>query len=78
MRTLVFVLILLCGAMPALGAAQAPAASFAGKTIYILIGFGPGGANDVWARTIALHLGNHLPGRPRVVPQIPPARAGSS
>lgn len=76
MRTLVFVLILLCGAMPALGVAQTPAAFFAGKTIYILIGFGPGGANDVWARTIALHLGNHLPGRPRVVPQNSPGAGG--
>ena len=29
---------------------------FAGKTISIVVGFGPGGANDLWARTIAQHL----------------------
>lgn len=56
----------------------APAAPemFAGKTINILIGFGPGGANDTWARTIAKHLGDHLAGHPRVVPQNAPGAGG--
>src|SRR6185437_13094117 len=35
---------------------------FAGKTINLLVGFGPGGANDVWARVISKHLPKHLPG----------------
>ena len=49
---------------------------FAGRTVNILIGFGPGGANDIWARTIAVHLGRHIPGNPRVVPQNSPGAGG--
>ena len=51
-------------------------AFFAGKTVYILIGYGPGGANDVWGRTIAKHLGNHIPGHPRVIVQNVPGAGG--
>jgi tripartite-type tricarboxylate transporter receptor subunit TctC len=42
---------------------------FAGKTIRLLIGFGPGGANDAWARNFARHMGGHLPGNPTIVPE---------
>ena len=59
---------------PAVGAEV----SFAGKTISILVGFGPGGANDVWGRTIAQHLGNHLAGHPRVIVQNVPGAGGLS
>ena len=76
MRAFVLALTILWVAAPALSAARLPAEFFAGKTVYILIGFGPGGANDVWARTIAAHLGNHLPGHPRVVPQNSPGAGG--
>jgi tripartite-type tricarboxylate transporter receptor subunit TctC len=60
------------------GARAAPAAPemFAGKTITILIGFGPGGANDTWARTVAKHMGDHLAGHPRVIPQNAPGAGG--
>jgi len=59
---------------PAVGAEV----SFAGKTISILVGFGPGGANDVWSRAIAQHLGNHLAGHPRVIVQNVPGAGGLS
>jgi len=49
--------------------AQTPEGAFAGKTITMLIGFGPGGGYDLWARVIARHIGKHLPGNPTVVPQ---------
>src|SRR5579863_3048867 len=49
--------------------AQAPDAAFAGKTVTMFIGFGPGGGYDLWARVIARHLGKHLPGDPTVIPQ---------
>jgi tripartite-type tricarboxylate transporter receptor subunit TctC len=49
--------------------AQVPEISFAGKTVTMIIGFGPGGGYDLWARTIARHLGKHLPGNPIVAPQ---------
>jgi tripartite-type tricarboxylate transporter receptor subunit TctC len=44
-------------------------ATFAGKTVTMYIGFGPGGGYDLWARVVARHIGAHLPGNPTVVPQ---------
>jgi len=54
----------------------APSQFFAGKTVTLLVGFGPGGENDTWARLIAKHLPDHFAGRPRVVVQNSPG-AGS-
>ncbi len=42
----------------------------------LIIGFGPGGGYDLWGRTVARHIGKHLPGKPSVVPQNMPG-AGS-
>ena len=50
--------------------------SLAGKTVQMLIGFGPGGGYDLWGRVVARHIGKHLPGNPTVVPQNMPG-AGS-
>jgi tripartite-type tricarboxylate transporter receptor subunit TctC len=63
---------LLLGATP--GWAQADV--FAGKTVHMIIGFGPGGGYDLWGRTVARHIGRHLPGKPNVVAQNMPG-AGS-
>ncbi len=52
-----------------LAAAQTPDAVFAGKTINMIIGFGPGGGYDLWGRIVARHIGKHLPGNPTVAPQ---------
>lgn len=49
---------------------------FAGKTVSMIIGFGPGGGYDLWGRVVARHIGKHLPGNPTVVPQNMPG-AGS-
>jgi len=54
----------------ALALGPAPAAaqeSFAGKTVTISVGFGPGGGYDLYARVLARHLGRHLPGQPTVI-----------
>jgi len=56
--------------------AWAQADVFAGKTVQMIIGFGPGGGYDLWGRTVARHIGKHLPGKPQVVPQNMPG-AGS-
>src|SRR5262245_40576344 len=53
-------------ALPALGPAAAQE-SFAGRTVSIAVGFGPGGGYDLYARVLARHLGRHLPGQPTVV-----------
>ena len=55
--------------------AQSPQ-PFAGKTVSMVIGFGPGGGYDLWGRTVGRHIGKHLPGHPSVVPQNMPG-AGS-
>ncbi len=56
--------------------AQAPAEFFAGKQITLLIGFGPAGTYDYYARLVARHMGRHIPGKPGIVPQQMPG-AGS-
>ena len=63
-------LALLAGA----GAARADAAAdfYKGKTLTIQVGYGPGGGYDVTARLIAQFLGDHIPGKPRVVVQNVP------
>ena len=50
--------------------------SFAGRTITLTIGYGPGSGNDVYGRLIARHLGKHIPGKPNIVAQNLPG-AGS-
>jgi tripartite-type tricarboxylate transporter receptor subunit TctC len=58
------------------GSAQAPAEFYKGKTISLQIGFGVGGEDDLWARAIAKHIGNHIPGNPGMVPQNVPGSGG--
>ena len=58
------------GASPSL--AQSVEDFYKGKQVSVLIGFGPGGANDAWARALARHMGKHLPGNPTLVPQNMP------
>ena len=54
----------------------AVAQDLSGKSVSLLIGFGAGGGYDLWGRTVARHIGKHLPGKPSVVPQNMPG-AGS-
>jgi len=62
------------------GAAPADAADtdpfYAGKTIRVLVGFGPGGGYDLYARTLGRFLGRHIAGEPAVIVQNMPG-AGS-
>jgi len=72
-RTRVLMLILMTlaslgGAGPG-RAADSVEAFYKGKTMQLLIGFGPGGGYDLYGRTVARHLGRFIPGNPTVVPQ---------
>src|SRR6478609_4557375 len=49
---------------------------YRGKTLRMLIGYGPGGGYDLYARLVAEFLPRHIPGRPAIVPQNMPG-AGS-
>jgi tripartite-type tricarboxylate transporter receptor subunit TctC len=65
---IVTALVGLGGASPGL-AADSVEAFYKGKTIQLLIGFGPGGGYDVYGRAVARHLGRFIPGNPTLVPQ---------
>ncbi len=54
----------------------AKAVDFSGKSVEILIGFGPGGGHDAYGRALGQFLGKHLPGNPAVVVRNMPG-AGS-
>ena len=57
-------------AIAALAAAPATAQDYyAGKTIDLVVGNYPGGGYDIYARTVARHLGRNIPGNPNVVPK---------
>jgi tripartite-type tricarboxylate transporter receptor subunit TctC len=58
------------------GSAQTPEEFYKGKNISVMIGYGPGGSDDLWARIIAKYLGDHIPGHPTGVPANIPG-AGS-
>lgn len=70
-------LFLLSGLMTSQHAvAQSPAEFYKAKTIRLLIGFGPGGGYDLYARLLARHMDRHIPGNPSIVPENMPG-AGS-
>jgi tripartite-type tricarboxylate transporter receptor subunit TctC len=50
-------------------AAQSPAEFYKGKSVDMMIGYSVGGGYDVYARLIARHFGNHIPGQPAVTPK---------
>ena len=53
------------GAGPLLAYAQE--SFFKGKTIRIVVGFSAGGGYDIYARAIARHMSQHIPGNPTIV-----------
>src|SRR5689334_17586400 len=56
----------------------APAADFyAGKTVDLIVGNAPGGGFDIYARAIARHLGQHIPGKPTIVVKNMPGAGGA-
>ena len=58
------------------GAADEVADFYRGKTVQVIVGYGPGGGNDVYARLLARHIGRHIAGMPTIVVQNMPG-AGS-
>jgi len=52
--------------------AQSVADFYRGKTIRLIVGFGPGGGYDANARLLGRFIGQYLPGNPRVVVQNMP------
>ena len=48
-----------------------------GKTVDLIVGNSPGGGFDIYARTIAQHLGGHIPGNPAIVVKNMPGAGGA-
>ena len=56
--------------------ARTPAEFYRGRTMFVIIGYPPGGGYDLYARMLAQHMGRHIPGNPTMIPQNMPG-AGS-
>jgi len=61
---------------PASAHADAIADFYKGKEVRLIISASIGGGYDIYARAVARHLGNHIPGNPTIVPQNMPAAGG--
>jgi tripartite-type tricarboxylate transporter receptor subunit TctC len=55
----------------------ASAQDYSGKTVKILVPYGPGGTYDKYSQTFAKHLGKHIPGNPNVIVQHMPGAGGA-
>ncbi|EDM47923.1 Bug family tripartite tricarboxylate transporter substrate binding protein [Marinobacter algicola] len=66
---LALVMAISCWSAAAVGQTSNSDDFYAGKTIDLLIGHSPGGGYDTYARTLARHIGKHIPGNPDVVPR---------
>lgn len=51
---------------------------YQGKTIQIIVAFGPGGVTDISARLVARYLGKHIQGNPNIIVQNMSGAAGIS
>src|SRR5262245_15483724 len=76
-RTLAALTVALLTATNTTAFAQNDVADFyRGKTVRLVIGYGPGGGYDVYGKFFARYLGEHIPGKPTVIAQNMPG-AGS-
>jgi tripartite-type tricarboxylate transporter receptor subunit TctC len=77
MKSLLGILLSLCVCGTAAAAAQDDVAAFyRGKQLRMVVGTGPGGGYDLFARAVARHIGNHIPGNPTVIVQNQAAAGG--
>lgn len=58
-----------CLATTALAGADAVADFYQGRTIQIVLGTGPGRTYDLYARLLASHMPQYIPGKPTMVVQ---------
>jgi len=68
--------ILLGASLPLAAAAQTPEQFYKGRTVTLIVGFAPGGINDISARVVGKHLGRFIPGNPTIVVQNLPGAGG--
>ena len=66
------VLIIFCSLLPISSVRAQEEAFYKGKTIRVLVGTTAGSLYDLWARSIAAHIGKHIPGNPETLVQNMP------
>jgi tripartite-type tricarboxylate transporter receptor subunit TctC len=66
--TLVALIVIIALGIPS-AFADAAADFYKGKTIRLVIGYGPGSGYDAYGRLFERHFGRHVPGKPEVVAQ---------
>jgi tripartite-type tricarboxylate transporter receptor subunit TctC len=66
---------LACAVTPA-SAQEDVAAFYQGKQLRLVVGTGVGGGYDLFARAVARHIGNHIPGNPTIIVQNLAAAGG--
>jgi tripartite-type tricarboxylate transporter receptor subunit TctC len=66
---------LFLGALQCAAHADPVADFYQGRQVQVIVGYGPGGGYDVYARLIARFIGNYIPGKPNVVVQNMPGAA---
>jgi tripartite-type tricarboxylate transporter receptor subunit TctC len=54
---------------PAAARADSVADFYRGKTVEVYVGYSTGGGYDIYARTLARHMGRFIPGNPTLVPK---------
>lgn len=69
------VVLLFVTALPA-KAADDVANFYRGKEIRFIVGSAPGGTYDLLARSVARHMGTHIPGNPSIIVQNQPTAGG--
>ena len=57
-------------------AAETPAEFYKDNVITAILGAGPGGGYDLYARTVMSHLVKHIPGKPKYILQFMPGAGG--
>jgi len=72
MRRLAYLACLVLGLTGTASAQDNAAQFYNGKTISLIIGYSAGGGYDTYARLVARFLGEHIPGKPIVVPRNMP------
>ena len=62
--------------LPAFAQTNPVADFYRGKTVRVIVGYGPGGSYDLYGRLAAEFLGRHIPGNPTVIPVNMPGAGG--
>jgi tripartite-type tricarboxylate transporter receptor subunit TctC len=62
-------MVALLACVPALARAESVEDFYKHKTIELYVGYSVGGGYDLYARTLARHIGKYIPGNPLVVPK---------